>query len=159
MQTRIEAGRSPFPIPFYTWSGRVIMHIETFMRGRFYSKSSSLELRITCLQYADNTFMLRSPDLTYIKRVKIFLYIFELISRLSINFNKSLLYSLGPPSLDFSAASSVLHCKIESFPFTYFGLPLKSTALTKADWQPLLDRIDKILAAWRVHFFLSHGGI
>ena len=55
---------------------------------------------ITCLQYAYDTRMPLAPDLVSIKRIKILLYIFKLLSRLLINFNKSSIYPLGPPSLD-----------------------------------------------------------
>ena len=44
-----------------------------------------------------------------------------------------------------------------SFPFTYLGLPLKPTTLSKMEWQPILDRIDKRLASWKGHT-LSRGG-
>ena len=53
--------------------------------------------------------------------------------------------------------SRVLHCIIESFPFSYRELPLKPTILSKADWHLLLDRFDKRFAAWKGHS-LSHGG-
>jgi len=58
-----------------------------------------LDLGIPCLQYADDTLMLLPSDLTCIKRIKILLCNFEMISRLSINFHKSV-YSLGPPILN-----------------------------------------------------------
>ena len=99
------------------------------------------------MQYVDDTLMLLPPDLASINRVKILLYLFELLSRLSINFNKSSIYPLGPPRLDLLQVLDVLHCNIGSFPFTYLGLPLTPTTLSKTDWQPLLDRIDKRLAA------------
>ena len=101
--------------------------------------------------------MLLPPDLISIKRIKILFYIFELLSGLSINFQKSSLYQLRPPSLDQFQVYAMLHCKIGSFPFTYLGLPLNPTSLTPADWQPLIDRIDKRLTAWKGHS-LSHGG-
>ena len=95
--------------------------------------------------------MILAPDLISIKRVKELLYIFELLSRLSINFNKSSIYPLGPPRLYLLAVSGELYCNIESFLFTYFGLSLKLITLSETDWQPLLDRINKRLAAWEGH--------
>ena len=125
--------------------------------GGFVQKVGPWNLGIACLQYADDTLMLVPPDLVSIKKVKILQYIFELLSGLSINFNKSSLYQLGPPCLDLAAVSGALHCKIGSFPFPHLGLSLKPTTFSKEDWQPLLDRIDKRLAAQKGHS-LSRGG-
>ena len=83
------------------------------------------------------------PDLVSNKKVKILIYIFELLSGLSINFHKSSLYQLGLPSLDLSQVSELLHNKMGSFPFIYLGLPLNPTTLSRSNWQPLLDRIEK----------------
>ena len=58
--------------------------------------------KIPCLQYANNTIILLPPDFTSIKRVKILIYTFELLSGLSINFQKSSIYLLGPLPLDSS---------------------------------------------------------
>ena len=103
--------------------------------------------------------MILAPDLISIKRVKKLLYIFELLLRLSINFNKSSIYPLGLPRLNLLAVKGELHCNIESFLFTYLGLPLKPITLSKIDWQPLLDRIDKRLAAWKGHSLSRRGRI
>ena len=65
--------------------------------------------------------------------------------------------SLDPPSLNLSQVSGILHCTSGSFPFTYLGLLLKLTTLSNIDWQPLLDRVKKRLAAWNGHT-LSRGG-
>ena len=125
--------------------------------GGFVQKERPLNPGILCLQYADVTIMLLSPDFVYTKRVKILIYIFELLSGLSINFHKSSIYPIGPPSLDLPLILILLHCNIGSFFFINLRLPLKSTTLSRVDWQPLLDRIEKRLVAWKVHS-LSRGG-
>ena len=33
--------------------------------------------------------------------------------------------------------------------FTYLGLPIKMTSLTREDWQPLIERVEKRLATWK----------
>ena len=48
------------------------------------------------MQHVDDTIMLLPPDLNSIKRVKILIYIFEILARSSINFHKSLIYPFGP---------------------------------------------------------------
>jgi len=105
----------------------------------------------------DETIILLPLNLVSIKRIKILIYIFEILSGLSTNFDKSSLYQLGPPTMVMSQVSTLLHYKTGSFPFTYLGLSLKSTILYKADWQPLLDRIDKRLTAWKGHMLSLEG--
>jgi len=78
--------------------------------GGYVKIVGSWNLGITCLQYADDTLMFLPQDLVSIKRVKILLYIFELLSGLFINFNKSLIYPLGPLCLDLlSFSGELLH--------------------------------------------------
>ena len=125
--------------------------------GGFVQKVGPWKSAISCLEYTDDTIMLLPPDLVSIKRVKILIFIFELRLGLSINFHKLSLYQLGPPILELSQVSDLLHCKIEIFSFTHLGLPLKLITLSKTDWQLLLDRIDKRLVAWKGHS-LSRGG-
>jgi len=86
-------------------------------------------------------------DLVSIKRVKILIYLFEMLSGLSINFHKSSLYQLGPSSLDLSQILDMLYCRLGSFPLTYLDLPLKPITLSKTKWQPLIDRMRKRLAS------------
>lgn len=57
--------------------------------GGFVQKVGPWHPGISCLQCADDTIMLLPPDLVSIKRVKLLIYLFELLSGLSINFNKS----------------------------------------------------------------------
>jgi len=85
-----------------------------------------------------------SPNIISIKRVKILIYIFELLSRLSIKFHKLSIYPLGPSSLDLFQVFALLYNRTWSFPFTYLRL-----SLSQAD-HPLQsgladppDRIDK----------------
>jgi len=99
MQAVFEAGRSSLPVSLHTWSGCALMHYETCLWMGICSKVGPWNLGILCLQYTDDTLILLPPDLASIKRVKILLYIFELISGLSINFHKSSIYPLVPPSL------------------------------------------------------------
>ena len=115
--------------------------IKLVYEGGLAQRVGPLNSGISCMQYADDTIMLLLPDLISIKRVKILIYIFEILSWSSINFHKSSIYPLGPQCLDLSLVSSLLHCKIERFTLTHLRLPLKPTALSKVDWQPLLYRL------------------
>nr|CAD1820473.1 unnamed protein product [Ananas comosus var. bracteatus] len=48
-------------------------------------------------------------------------------------------------------------CSLQVFPFTYVGLPLSPRPLCRADYLPLLERVDNRLAGWKGSL-LSRGG-
>jgi hypothetical protein len=44
---------------------------------------------------------------------------------------------------------STLGCEIAKFPIKYLGLNLTLRPLTKAEWQPALDKVINFLLAWQ----------
>lgn len=72
-------------------------------------------------------------------------------------FSKVISLPLRPLLLDPFQVSTMLHCRMRAFPFNYLDLPFKTTSLSKRDWQPLLNRIEKRLVTWKGHS-LSRGG-
>ena len=64
--------------------------------GGIVQKGGSWNPGITCLQYADDTIMLLPPNLISIKRVKILIYIFELISGFPLILISHPYINLGP---------------------------------------------------------------
>ncbi|XP_071694888.1 uncharacterized protein [Rutidosis leptorrhynchoides] len=48
-------------------------------------------------------------------------------------------------------------CKVGSFPFIYFGLPVGAKMKKLVSWKPVLEKFDKILADWKAHS-MSFGG-
>ena len=54
-------------------------------------------------------------------------------------------------------ATTILNCNLGSFLFAYLGLSIKATALSKKDWQPLIERVDKRLATWKENALSKEG--
>jgi hypothetical protein len=48
-------------------------------------------------------------------------------------------------------------CQIVQFPIRYLGLQLAIRPLTKAQWQPVLDRLIDFLPAWQRGLIARHG--
>jgi hypothetical protein len=92
-----------------------------------------------------------------VRTIRAVLLLFEEVSGLKVNFNKSLLTGVNIPSSWLSEAASVLNCKTGTIPFVYLGLPIGGDATKLSFWKPVLDSITNILAAWN-HKFLSFGG-
>ena len=40
-------------------------------------------------------------------------------------------------------------CKVEAFPSTYLGLPLRAKANSVKIWEPIIEKFEKRLAGWK----------
>ena len=69
---------------------------------------------------------------------------------LKINFHKSFFYNLSWCEDVTMKVTSILNCSIVSFPFTYLAFPIKTTALSRVDWQSLIDKVKKRFPIWKV---------
>jgi len=85
------------------------------------------------------------------------LLFFEEISRLKVNFNKSMLTGVNVPETWLSEAASVMNCRTRTIPFVYLGLPIGEDARKLSFWKPVTDRIVAWLSSWD-NKFLSFGG-
>ena len=114
MQTQIKARGSSLPIPFYLGVNVLSCMLKFAFEGGFAQKIWNRGFLVCNMRMILSYF---SPlDLVSIKRVKILIYLFEMLSGLSINFHKSSLYQLGPSSLDLSQISDMLYCRLGRFP-------------------------------------------
>jgi len=101
---------------------------------------------IITLHYADDTLLLALGDVRSLIHFKVFLYEFEMMTGLKINFHKSFIYNLSRCEEVGTRATTILNCNLGSLPFMYLGLPIIPTSLTREHWQPLIERIEKKLA-------------
>ena len=91
-----EAGRLSPPYLFILGVDVLSRMLSFVYEGGFVQKVGPWNLGIIYLQYVDGTTMLLPPDLVSIRRVKLLIYMFELLSGLFINFPKLALYQIGP---------------------------------------------------------------
>ena len=68
---------------------------------------------------------------------------------LKINFDKSQVFGMSIGEKELRRAAEILGCKASSFPMTYLGLPLHHSKPRRANWNPLLEKIQKKLAGWK----------
>ena len=81
---------------------------------------------------------------------------FEVISRLSINLNKSEILPVGRVE-NVEVLASELGCKVGTLPSTYLGLPLGAPHKSMVVWDGVEERMRKRLALWKRQF-ISKGG-
>lgn len=108
------------------------------------------------LQFVDDTSVFTSGSLSEAKVVKNNLLWFEASSGLKGNTTKTVLFEVNKVD-ELNDVLNLGHCKQDSFPDVYLGLPLGAKYRCVAVWDPLIDRFKSKLALWKRHY-LSKGG-
>lgn len=115
------------------------------------------ELRLTHLQFADDTLIIGDKSWQNVRTTRAVLLLFEKISGLKVNFNKSMLTGVNILDSWLSEAALVMNCRRGTIPFVYLGLSIGGDSRKYAFWKPVVDRIVSRLSSWN-HQFLSFGG-
>ena len=112
---------------------------------------------VISLQYADETNLFVETDQEKATNLKNVLTCFEQVSGMRINYSKSELISINMEVVNTQEFAQIFGCVIGDFPIKYLGVPLHYDKLSRADIQPLVDKILKRIAGWRGKL-LSYGG-
>jgi hypothetical protein len=81
--------------------------------------------------------------------VKVLLYVFEQMSGLKINFEKSeILLICGDENLAV-AYTDIFNCQIGLFPMKYLGVSVSANRLHVVDWVRLEEKMGKKLDLWQ----------
>ena len=78
--------------------------------------------------------------------LKYILQIFETISGLRVNLQKSSLVGIKVDKQETIRFANLLGCKVEKLPLKYLGFPLGGQPRSVAFWNPTVERIQKKLA-------------
>lgn len=114
-------------------------------------------LSYSLVQFADDTVLIGKPSWNNLWGLKSILRSFELVSGLKVNFIKSKLIGINVPDNFMEQASVFLHCRAESIPFNFLGLPVGANPRRKGTWNPVLQKFRSRLASWKGRN-LSIGG-
>ncbi|PNX86587.1 cysteine-rich receptor-like protein kinase, partial [Trifolium pratense] len=77
---------------------------------------------VSHLQFADDTLLLGTKSWAIVRALRAVLVLFETMSGLKVNFNKSLLVGVNIPDSWLGEAASALCCRVGKIPFLYLGL-------------------------------------
>ncbi|CAJ2674496.1 unnamed protein product [Trifolium pratense] len=122
-----------------------------------YNVGDITPVSVSHLQFADDTLLLGSKSWANVRALRAVLVLFESMSGLRVNFNKSLLVGVNIPDSWLVEAASVLCCKVGKIPFLYLGLPIGGDPRRLGFWEPVVNRLKNRLSGWRSRF-LSYGG-
>lgn len=106
--------------------------------------------------HADDTLICCDGEVVQIRHIRVILTVFEALSGLHVNWEKSYLYSINQV-LDMQVLAANLGCQVGTLPTKYLGMPLGSKNKAKVIWNGVLDRCDKKLTRWKSQY-LSMGG-
>ncbi|KAF3647470.1 hypothetical protein FXO38_18639 [Capsicum annuum] len=96
-------------------------------------------LEITHLQYVDDTLVFCGADKGQIRFLRVIFILFELLSRLHINWNKSFLYPVNEV-LDIHNVSNILGGRIGMLPTIYLGMPRGAKSNSKDIWNGVPEK-------------------
>lgn len=107
--------------------------------------------------YADDLIMLIIPNTQDLNAIKMLLQFFGESSGLFANFDKSTATPIHCDEEDIQRINDILNCQVQEFPVRYLGVPLSIFKLTKADEQPIIDKIAARLPHWKGNLLTVAG--
>nr|XP_029145202.1 uncharacterized protein LOC114924525 [Arachis hypogaea] len=106
-------------------------------------------VELSHLQFADDTVLFCPPEEETIKNYKRILRCFELMSGLTINFDKSSMIPVNCDGQWILRMSRVLGCKVASLPVKYLGIQLGANPRLVKTWKPIIDKVEQKLSVWK----------
>ncbi len=114
-------------------------------------------VNVHTLQFDDDLLLFFDRTARSAQIIMVILDAFSKASGLKINFSKTYIIPINLEGAQARDLASIFGCDIKGFPFTYLGLPLSPKSLCKADYLPLIEKVDKRLAGWKGQL-LSRAG-
>ncbi|XP_016195893.1 uncharacterized protein LOC107636936 [Arachis ipaensis] len=103
-------------------------------------------IELSHLQFADDTVLFCPTEEETIKNYKRLLQCFELMSGLSINFDKSSLIPINCEHQWILSMCILLGCKEASLPVRYLGIPLGANPRLIKTWKSVIDKVEEKLS-------------
>jgi hypothetical protein len=115
----------------------------------------ALQQRISL--YADDVVIFLRPSASDIGVTLDLLDLFGEASGLKANIQKSNVFPIQCTESDNEVIQECLPCQSLDFPFKYLGVPLSLRKLTRAQIQPIIDRIADQLPCWKADLLTKAG--
>jgi mannosylglycoprotein endo-beta-mannosidase len=100
-----------------------------------------IEKGVAILQYADDTILLIQEDMTQVTNHKLILYMFEAMSGLKINFDKSDIMLVLEDQEKSMLYAEIFAWQIGDWPAKYLRVPVCGSRIFVKDEKPLIDKL------------------
>ncbi|KAJ0934873.1 putative RNA-directed DNA polymerase [Helianthus annuus] len=101
------------------------------------------------LCYADDVLFIGEWSKHNVVSLSRFLRCLHLLTGLKVNHQKCHLFGIGVEEEEVNGMSRILKCEVGSLPFTYLGIPIGANMKTARHWQPVVEKFNKKLSAWK----------
>ncbi|WMV33279.1 hypothetical protein MTR67_026664 [Solanum verrucosum] len=129
---------------------------EGWLRGFEVARAGRESLKITHLQYVDDTLIFCDAEEDHLKILRLILVLFEGMSGLHVNWRKSFLYPVNEvPNME--NLKLILGGEVGALPTTYLGMPLGAKSTSLEIWNGVIEKCEMKLARWKSRY-LSLGG-
>lgn len=115
------------------------------------------EVNLTHLSFADDIMVFTNGVPASLRGIFTTLDEFAVISGLVINTAKSSIFMAGRLSQAFKEEVNRLGIPVDTLPVRYLGLPLTTKSMSRADYEPLIDKIRSRFLSWSSRA-LSYAG-
>ena len=122
-----------------------------------YGVGGQAEVQLSHLQFSDDTLIIGEKCWLNVRSIRAVLLVFEEVSGLKVNFHKCMFTGVNNSHTWLSEAALVMHCRTDTIPFVYLGLPIRGDNMNICFSKPVVDRIHARLSLWN-NKFLSLGG-
>lgn len=109
--------------------------------------------------YADDVVMFLRPVESDLNIITEILRVFGTASGLKTNIQKSSGTLIRCSEEEISTVQQLLPCELINFPCKYLGLPLSIKKLTKAQVQPIIDKLANQLPGWKADLMNRDGRV
>lgn len=116
-----------------------------------------LEVKLTHLCFADDILVFTDGSANSLKGVLEVMKQFADISGLCINVAKSSIFATGQSITPLMSEATSTGITVGTLPVRYLGMPLTTKALTRPDYEPLIDKVCGRMLSWK-NKYLSYAG-
>ena len=116
---------------------------------------NSIVVRIFHLLFTNDTILFCNASREQLLSMRLASSCFQAFTGLKVNVGKSEIVPIREGN-NLDALANILSCRVGNLPMKYLGMPLGTSFKTTSIWNPILEKVEKKLLAWK-RLYLSKG--